>query len=137
MKPEDLIQAIEAAGGRLAIKNERIAYIVPGDAVELLDALRSNREAVLDHLRDKNSIPAMPPGVRLLRWMPQEPPLILLNYTVVNDVVGFIHQTLHQLGSTLGDQNPPVANASARELTERLGKAGIRVEIVRDQRRSL
>ena len=135
MRPEELVQAIEAVGGRLTVMNERIFYTVPQNAVGLLDALRSNREAVLDHLRDKSSIPLMPQGVRLVNWAPREPPLVLVKCSVVNDVVGFIRRSLQELGVALSGDHVAAAH-SVRELADVLEQAGVRVEIAQNIRRS-
>jgi hypothetical protein len=47
------------------------------------------------------SVPKMPPGVTLIAWNPKQPPVGISYCAVVNDVEGFIADTLTQLGKLL------------------------------------
>ena len=71
----------------------------------------------------------MPTGVRLLRWVPERPPVVIERWAVVNDVPQFIQTTLGQLQAAMAGKNWLAGNRSVRELVERLEQVGVKVEI--------
>jgi len=73
--------------------------------------------------------PAMPQGIRLLHWVPKDPPLAITTWSVVNDVPQFIRTTLAQLEAALQGKNWLAGNWSLRTLCERLEQAGVKVEV--------
>ena len=71
----------------------------------------------------------MPQGVRLTRWEPKPPPVILTRWSVVLDTHGFIAATLRDLGAALAGKTWIAGNCSVRELIDRLEQVGVTVEI--------
>lgn len=67
--------------------------------------------------------------IRVLRWEPKEPPIILTRWSVVTDVEKFARTTLEQLHAAVEGRNWPAGNCSTRELVERLEQVGVLVEI--------
>jgi hypothetical protein len=60
-----LIQEIEAAGGVLALKGDKIAYNVPAAARSLVDVLRRRRDEVLRTLSERQAAAKQ----QMSRWM--------------------------------------------------------------------
>lgn len=127
MTVPELLNNVEAAGGALALAGDSIRCRLPGDAAPLLRELRAHRDEVLRILRERETIPAMPPGVRLVCWRPKKPPVVLERWSVVNDVHAFACYTLAQLQSALQGKNWLAGNWSPAELTERLEQVGVKV----------
>jgi hypothetical protein len=125
---ESVVERIEGAGGELAVNGERIRVRLPEDAAHLLEELRAHKDEVLSLLR-RREIPAMPPGVRLVRWEPKPAPVILTHYAVVTDVLRFISMTLLELKAALAGKQSLAGHRSARELVDRLEECGILVVV--------
>lgn len=126
---EQLVEQVEVAGGALALNGERIRCRLPEDAAHLLEELRAHRNEVVALLRERNKIPVMPSGVRLLRWEPKPAPVILTRYAVVTDVLRFISMTLLELKAALAGKRWLAGHRSPRELAERLEQCGVLVEV--------
>jgi hypothetical protein len=77
----------------------------------------------------------MPSGVRILEWKLLEPPVVLTEYSVVNDVDKFARCSLEQLGQALAGRSCLAGNWSVRELVERLEQVGVRVEVALEKPR--
>lgn len=129
MTPEEIIERIEAVGGLLALEGEQIYYELPTTAVTLLGDLQRHRIAVVEVLRSRHLVPAMPQGVRLTRWDPKPPPIILTRWSVVLDTHGFIAATLLDLYAALAGKTWLAGNWSVRELIDRLEQVGVTVEV--------
>jgi hypothetical protein len=71
----------------------------------------------------------MPAGLRLVRWQPKVPPVILTHCSVVNDVDKFTRYTLEQLGHALAGRNWQAGNWSAQDLLQRLEQVGMVVQL--------
>jgi hypothetical protein len=95
----------------------------------VLERLRENREQVAVMLRERDCIPKMPPGVRLVRWNLKKPPVIFERWSVVNDVDLFAKTTLKQLRAALSGRSWLAGNWSVCELVARLEEVGVSVEI--------
>lgn len=65
MTAPQVIQQIEALGGTLALKGDRIAYDIPKAARVLVDVLREHRDEVVEVLRGRQESAKQ----RLSRWM--------------------------------------------------------------------
>jgi hypothetical protein len=65
MTAPQVIQQIEALGGTLALKGDRIAYDIPRAACGLVDILREHRDEVAQVLRGRQKSAKR----RLSRWM--------------------------------------------------------------------
>jgi len=75
------------------------------------------------------SAPAMHPGVTLIAWNPKHPPVGISYCTVVNDVEGFIADTLTQLGELLDSKPMPETTRRLRDLVDALEQCGVIVWI--------
>jgi hypothetical protein len=135
MNAEQVIQNVEAIGGLLFLEGERIRYELPVAAAPLLNDLRKHRDAVFGLLRTRVRPPRLPKGVRLVRWEPKAPPVVLTRWSVVIDTHQFISSTLREMRAALGDKNWLAGNWSLRELTERLEQVGVLVEVDQTVRR--
>jgi hypothetical protein len=93
MTVPELLSNVEAAGGALALAGDRIRCRLPANAAPLVGELRAHRDEVLRILRERETISAMPPGVRLVYWRPKKPPVVLERWSVVNDVHAFACHT--------------------------------------------
>lgn len=129
MTAAQVVENIEAMGGLLALDGERIRYEVPAAAAPLLNDLRDHRDAVIEFLRSRSVTPAMPEGVRLVKWEPKAPPVVLTRWSVVIDTPSFISSTLRELRAALAGKNWLAGTCSVRELTERLEQVGVLVEL--------
>ena len=76
------------------------------DAVALtdtMDELRANKLLLLAELMVRR--PALPDGVRLIRWEPKAAPVRLSEYSTVTDTEKFIRTTLIQLAARLSGKD--------------------------------
>jgi hypothetical protein len=71
----------------------------------------------------------MPPGVRLLKWEPKEPPIAIVHMGIINNVEKFVAATLLQLEARLEGKDFLAGNWTLRELVDRLEKVGVDVEV--------
>ena len=126
---EQVIERIHAAGGILTIKGDRIVAEVFEDAAPLLDELRAVRDEAYRLLQQREVIPKMPPGVRLISWQPKEPPVVIEHCSVVTDTRLFAIRTLEQLAAALQGQRWLAGNWSVRQLVDRLEQCGVVVEV--------
>lgn len=132
---EQLLEEVEGLGGALTLDGERIRVRIPEDEAHLLDKLRAHRAEVVLLLRSREEIPLMPEGVRLVRWEPKSPPVMLTHYSVVTDVHRFVSDTLRQLKAAIDGKRWQSGNWSVRELVDRLEQCGAHVEIEPGKRR--
>jgi len=128
MSPGELLQAIEQIGGSLAIEGDRVRGWLPEEARGLLPELRARRDEIYRILA-KRQVPVPPSGVRILRWKLLVSPVVLTEYSVVNDADKFARHTLVQLGHALRGRNWLAGNWSIRELVERLEQVGVEVVV--------
>lgn len=126
---EEVIERIEAAGGVLTLHGERIHCRLPENAIHLVEELRVRRDEAIAVLRQRATVPKMPPGVRLLRWEPKEPPVMLERWAVVTDVIGFVRSTLRQLEHALSGRWWLAGHRSPNELRDYLEQCGCVVSI--------
>lgn len=129
MTATEVLKAVEEAGGALALSGDQIKYTIPKRAVWLVTELRRQRQEIVGLLRQGTVLAFMPAGVRLVRWNPKQPPVVLKECSVVIDVNKFISATLAQLRACLEGKNWLAGNRSIRDLTERLEQVGVEVEV--------
>jgi hypothetical protein len=125
----EVLRAVEKAGGSLALNRGRIKYSIPRPATWLVSELRQQRGEIVALLQQRTASLSMPPGVRLVRWAPKEPPVLLHQCSVVIDVEKFISATLAQLWARLEGKDFLAGNWPQRELIERLEQVGVEVEV--------
>lgn len=65
MNALEIIQQIEAAGGLLILKGDRIRYELPEQAAPLVDVLRQHRDELLQTLRGRQEAAKL----QISRWM--------------------------------------------------------------------
>ena len=117
----DLIQIVEANGGRLRVDGEYLV-IAPGEAAApVMEELRQRKTEIIELLAER---PAMPAGVRLVRWNPKDAPVQLSKCSTVTDVDLFIRTTLAQLEAAMEGRNWQAGNWGLSGLIERLAACG-------------
>jgi len=129
MTAAEILSAVEEAGGSLALNGGQIKYVIPKRGAWLVPVLKQNRKELIELLRDGETPPAIPPGVRLLRWEPKTPPVAIVRMGVVTHVDKFIGATLRELRARLEGKDFLAGNWSLRELVDRLEQVGITVKI--------
>jgi len=134
MRVSETLDEVEAAGIALRLDGGkvRIWFSESQKREELAGQvafLRAHRDEVVEVLRKRAAIPAMPPGVCLVHWEPKPAPVILTRYSVVTDVDRFIRMTLRELEAALAGKRWRCGHRSARELVDRLEQCGVCVEI--------
>jgi hypothetical protein len=125
----EVLHAVEKAGGSLALNGGQIKYTIPKRAAWLVPELRQNRGELMGLLREGGTPPPMPPGVRLLKWQPKDPPIAIVHMGIVSNVDKFVAATLLQLRARLDGKDSLAGNWSLRELVDRLEQVGVAVEI--------
>ena len=125
---EQVIERIEATGGVLAVYGERIRCRLPEDATHLLEELRERRDEVLAVLQQRDAVPRIPHGVRLLEWNLKKPPIGIETCAVVTDPALFARATLEQLRIALAEPKRWVG-WSVPQLVQRLAQVGVTVAL--------
>jgi hypothetical protein len=97
MNVPEILDAVQFAGGSLALNGERIQYVLPDSATWLITELKRNRKEVVELLRKNRTPPLMPPGVQLVRWERKKPPIAIVRMGIVSDVDKFVNATLREL----------------------------------------
>ena len=126
MRPGEIIRTIEGAGGELWIAGERLGYRLPESAASLVEELRASKWELLELLRQR---PAMPPGVRLVRWEPLSAPVQLNRWLTVLDTCRFVESKIKQLTARLRGDDFGAGNWSLSELLESLERVGVTVAL--------
>jgi hypothetical protein len=129
MNAPEVLEAVQNAGGSLTISGERIRYALPDSALWLVTELKQHREELIGLLREEGTPPPMPPGVRLLKWQPKDPPIAIVHMGIVSNVDKFVAVTLLQLRARLEGKDSLAGNWSLRELVDRLEQVGVAVGI--------
>jgi hypothetical protein len=125
----EVLHAVEKAGGSLTLNGGQIKYTIPKRAAWLVPELKQNREDLMGLLKEGGTPPPMPPGVRLLKWQPKDPPIAIVHMGIVSNVDKFVAATLLQLRARLEGKDSLAGNWSLRELVDRLEQVGVAVEI--------
>jgi hypothetical protein len=125
----EVLHAVEKAGGSLALNGGQIRYAIPKPALWLVTELKQHREELIGLLRDGETPPPMPRGVRLLKWEPKDPPIAIVHMGIVSNVPKFVAATLLQLQARLEGKDFLAGNWSLRELVDRLEQVGVEVKI--------
>jgi len=131
MTASEVLHAVEKAGGSLAVKGDQLNYTIPRKAAWLVSELRQQRDQIVALLKRRTALPPMPADVRLVRWAPKQPPVVLEQCSVVIDIDKFISATLAQLQARLEGKDFLAGNWPLRDLIERLEQVGVKVEVTR------
>ena len=129
MTAPEILEVVQSIGGSLRLSGMKIQYELPDSADWLLTELEQNRNELIELLKETSTPPRMPPGVKLMKWKPKTPPIVIVRMGIVSDVDQFIAATLRQLQDRLEGKGFLAGNWSLRELVERLEQVGIAVEI--------
>jgi hypothetical protein len=102
MSVNNVVCEVEADGASLRLEGERIRIWFPElrireELAAKVSFLRAHRDEVADILRARHTIPALPPGVRLISWNLKEPPVAVETCAIVVDPLLFARSTLEQL----------------------------------------
>lgn len=130
---EETVNLIETAGARFRLDGQKVRVWYPGEErreelTQQVTFLRSHREEAAAFLRARVSIPAMPGGVRLLKWNLKEPPVAIETCAVVTDTARFAQTTLEQLRTALAHPKRWVG-WSVAQLIDRLAQVGVQVSV--------
>ncbi len=138
---ERLMADFERLGGTFKLADARVKVEYPEDVREsvrpILEQLRSRKEEVRQLLYKHPpgtlapaECPPLPPGVKLVRYAPKPPPVLLAPWSVVTDVEKFIRAELCDLEWRLkhpkGYAAPPLP-----EILSKLAEVGVELELVR------
>jgi len=91
-----------------------------------MEELRKHKAELIAELARR---PAMPAGVRLVRWEPKTAPVQLSQCSTVTDTEKFIRMTLGQLEAALEGRNWQAGNWGLSGLIERLAACGCGVAL--------
>jgi hypothetical protein len=133
MSLSEVLKEVEAVGIALRLEGKRVRIRFPEsyqreELAPQITFLRDRREEVAEFLRLRHSIPAMPPGVSLLRWDLKQPPVAIETCAVVTDPILFARTTLEQLGTSL-TQPKRWVGWSTPQLLDRLAQVGVVVAL--------
>lgn len=127
MTPESIIEAIRLAGGMLQlVDGERLRYRLPERLSPLVDVIREKKPEIIELL---SRCPAMPPGVRLVRWETKTAPIQISQCETVIEVDGFVRTTLRQVEARLQGKHWQSGNWTLSTLIERLAAVGCHVAL--------
>jgi hypothetical protein len=129
----ELIRTVEANGGQIRVDGEDLVISPRKAAMPVIEELRRHKAELLAELARR---PAMPAGVRLIRWQPVPAPVRLSECSTVTDTEKFIRTTLTQLEAPLEGRNWQSGNWGLSGLLERLAAVGCVVEL-RDRKKML
>jgi hypothetical protein len=130
----EIIHAVSSAGGQLwLVDDARLRYRLPEILRPMVDVLREHKVEIVELLARR---PAMPAGVRLIRWEPKPAPVRLSECETVTDTEKFIRSTLRQLEAALGGRSWQAGNWGLSGLLDRLAVVGC-VVVLDDPRRAL
>ena len=84
------------------VDGDRLGIVPREAAATVIDELRQHKAELLAELARR---PAMPAGVRLIRWEPKAAPVRLSECSTVTDTEKFIRTTLMQLEARLSGKD--------------------------------
>jgi hypothetical protein len=122
----ELIRTVEANGGHLRVDGEDLVISPANAAAPVMEELRHHKPEIIELLAQR---PAMPSGVRLIRWEPKAGPVHLSECSTVTDVDKFIRSTLRQLEARLHGKGWLAGGWTLSTLLERLEVCGCFVKL--------
>ncbi len=133
------IDRLRELGGELFLQGETIRYRIPADseeAHEVIAELRRNRDALAAMLQDRENNPpslaevkaALPPGVRLVSYQPEQAPFAVAPISIVTNAGKFFRAYLRDLRWRMEHQDgyaaPPLA-----DVLSKLSDAGLQLNL--------
>lgn len=133
MNVEEAVTLVETAGATFRLDGTKVRVWYPGEErreelAQQVAFLRAHRTEVAAFLRARALIPAMPPGVRLVKWNLKEPPVAIETCAIVTDPALFVRTTLEQLRTALAQPKRWVG-WSVPQLIDRLAQVGVSVAL--------
>lgn len=133
------ITVFESLGGEFTVDGTRILVEYPPERREVitttLEMLRAHRDEVATAVRERangrpapSDCPGLPPGVRLVRYAPKAPPVVVQPWSIVTDVGKFIHAYLRDLQFRLEHPRGQVC-APLSDILAKLAEVGVELEI--------
>lgn len=137
MNAPELIEAVRAAGGEFVVDGDRLGIFPKAAAQPVLENLRARKGEIIALLSSRTTeessigspAPPLPPGVRLVRWAPKNPPIPISKCETVLDVQLFIGSSLLQLEAMLQGKRWQGGNWGLAGLLERLAAVGCHVAL--------
>jgi hypothetical protein len=121
----ELIRTVEANGGHFRVDGEDLV-IAPRNAAEpVMKELRRLKPEIIELLARR---PAMPAGIRLIRWAPKDAPIQVSPCSLVTDPEKFIRSTLRQVEARLSGKDW-LAGWALSTLLDRLALCGCEVAL--------
>ena len=102
MQATEIIDKINSAGGRIWLEEDKVRARLPETLRPLVNVIRSQKPELMVELARR---PAMPAGVRLIRWEPKDAPVKLSQCSTVTHTEKFIRATLVQLAARLSGKD--------------------------------
>jgi len=121
-----LIEIVEANGGRFMVDGDRLGIVPATAAALVMEELRRHKAELIAEIARR---PAMPRGVRLMRWEPRDAPVRLSECETVTNVDLFIRSTLRQVEARLQGRHWLAGNWTLSTLLDRLVVVGCIVEL--------
>jgi len=132
MQADEIIQTVYDAGGQLWLEGDKVRARLPERLRPLVDVIRACKPEIIELLAQR---PAMPSGVRLVRYKPKNPPVQISCCETVVGVERFIQSTLRQLAARLnGERGWRYDWRSLSELLARLAAVGCQVALDDDKK---
>jgi hypothetical protein len=133
MSVSEVLGEVEAVGIMLRLEGDRVRIWFPEShqreqLTRQVTFLRAHREEVKEFLRTRRSIPAMPPGVRLVGWNLKQTPVAIETCAIVTDPGLFACSTLEQLRTAL-KQPKRWVGWRVPQLLDRLAQIGVIVAV--------
>lgn len=134
MNVSEILVEVEAAGASFRLDGETVRVSYPDDECReglsgQIALLRDRRDEVAAYLKQRDAIPPMPKGVRLVRWEPKTAPVGIDVCSVVVDVPKFIESELRALDSRLNDPGTIKGGFAVPQILDRLAQAGVLVDV--------
>jgi hypothetical protein len=118
----ELLDIIAACGGIVVLEGGRIRYDLSGDAAPLLPELIARREEILRILQEREAIPPLPVGLRLVTWRLKPVPVIVETVSVVGDSASFAREKIKQLSIAKTNQT---WKSIVPQLLDQLAQVGV------------
>jgi hypothetical protein len=135
----ETVHEFESRGGEFVLDGERVHVKYPPDLLDvfapILATLRANRQQVEMLIRERHGVPAppeppaLPRGVRLIRYAPKEPPVAVAPVSIVTNVDKFIRHHLAELDARLNHSIQIRGGGSVFEILAKLAEVGLELRL--------